>query len=197
MRCTVSYVAIDFETAYRGAGSASALGIVTWEKGKVTDQWYTLIKPHSMRFELDCVRVNDIWPDRVEKENPFPFYWAEVAKRLEGQYVFAHNAGFDTGVLGDSLRIYDLPSIHFRYGDTVEISRKLWKNLENHKLNTVAAYLSYDFHHHEALEDAKACGAIVAAAMKETGTATVEEMMAALGFSFRTFSMGRERPLHV
>lgn len=91
------------------------------------------------------------------KRNRLSGVWKEVAERLEGSIVFAHNARFDMGVLASVLDVYDLPDIHFLYGDTVAVSRMLWKELPNHKLDTVAGSLGYDFNHHQALDDARAC----------------------------------------
>jgi len=77
-----------------------------------------------------------------------------------------------------------LPPIHFRAGDTVAIARKLW-DLPNHRLNTVARHLNFSFHHHEALDDARACAHIVRCAMEQTKTETPAEMMKALGVAWK------------
>lgn len=185
----MNYVTIDFETAYLGKGSACALAISTSNGETIIDEWYHFIKPYSMRFDLNNVRINGIYPDMVESEPTFPYYFVDIYKRLEGQIVFAHNARFDMSVLADALALYDLPEIPFFYGDTVAIARKLWKNLSNHKLNTVAAYLHFDFTHHQAMEDAYACEWIVRQALKETGTITVEDMMNELNLPLKAFSI--------
>lgn len=191
MRCVVSYVTIDFETAYRGKGSACALGISTGNGQELQEEWYRLIKPYSMRFDVNCVRVNGIYPDMVENEKPFSAYWADIACRLEGNIVFAHNARFDMGVLSDVLDLYDLPDIHFRYGDTVEVARKLWSHLPNHRLGTVAEFLCFSFHHHQAMDDANACEWIVRQALREVGTDSVEEMMRVLKLPLKPFIVKR------
>ena len=151
----MKYAAIDFETAYWGPGSACSLGISVSDGNEITEEWYRLIRPYRMNFDPICMRVNGIYPDDVEKEPAFPAFWKEVAERLEGSIVFAHNARFDMGVLASVLDVYDLPDIHFLYGDTVAVSRMLWKELPNHKLDTVAGSLGYDFNHHQALDDAR------------------------------------------
>ena len=60
-----------------------------------------------MNFDPICMRVNGIYPDDVENEPAFPAFWKEVAERLEGSIVFAHNARFDMGVLASVLDVYD------------------------------------------------------------------------------------------
>lgn len=187
----IRYAAIDFETAYWGPGSACSLGITVSDGTKITDEWYRLIKPHSMNFDPDCVRVNGIRAADVENEMPFPAYWKEIADHLEGNIVFAHNARFDMGVLASVLDVYDLPDIHFLYGDTVAMSRILWKELPNHKLNTVADHLGFAFRHHEAMDDARACELIVRKAVELTEADSVETMMKKLGVSLKKFGVKR------
>ncbi len=187
----MNYAAIDFETAYWGPGSACSIGISVSNGREITDEWYHLIRPHSMKFDIGCVRVNGIYPDDVENELPFPAFWEEVATRLEGNIVFAHNARFDMGVLASALDIYDLPDIHFLYGDTVAVARALWKGLPNHKLDTVAGSLGFDFEHHQALADARACELIVRKAIEKTEAASVREMMALLKLPLKKFSVKR------
>ena len=104
--------------------------------------------PLSMNFDVQCQKVNGISPADVAEEPAFPLLFEEIRKRLEGQVVFAHNARFDMGVLASSIATYGLPDLHFCYGDTVPLSVKLWPDMENHKLNTVAEALGFDFHHH-------------------------------------------------
>lgn len=187
----MKYAAIDFETAYWGPGSACSLGISVSDGNEITEEWYRLIRPYRMNFDPICMRVNGIYPDDVEKEPAFPAFWKEVAERLEGSIVFAHNARFDMGVLASVLDVYDLPDIHFLYGDTVAVSRMLWKELPNHKLDTVAGSLGYDFNHHQALDDARACEMIVRKAVEKTEAATIKEMMVQLKLPLKKFAVKR------
>ena len=187
----MKYAAIDFETANYERASACALGIVVSDGKEVTDEWYHLIRPPKMLFDPNCVRVNHIRPEMVEDEPEFPAFWADVARRLEGSVVFAHNAPFDMGVLAATLDRYDLPDLHFRYGCTVKLSRVLWQDMENHRLNTVAGLLGFSFQHHQALADARACAFIVQKALEKTDAATVEEMMEAAGQRLTGFHVKR------
>ena len=192
----MNYIAIDFETAYWGPANACSLGIVTSDGEKVIDEWYHLIHPLSMNFDAQCQKVNGISPADVAEEPAFPLLFEEIRERLEGQVVFAHNARFDMGVLASALDTYHLPDIHFRYGDTVVLSRKLWKDMENHKLNTVAENLGFSFNHHQALDDARACEYIVRKALEETGLPSVEALMKETGQNLKRFAVKRgERKL--
>lgn len=93
----MKYAAIDFETAYWGPANACSLGIVVSDGSKVIDEWYHLIRPLTLKFDAGCMKVNGIHPEDVAGEEPFPYFWDEIARRLEGTIVFAHNARFDMG----------------------------------------------------------------------------------------------------
>lgn len=185
------YAAIDFETAYWGPASACSLGIVISDGRQIVDEWYHLIQPASLDFNAGCIMVNGIYPEDVAEEKRFPAFFEEIASRLEGTIVFAHNARFDMGVLASALDTYHLPDIHFLYGDTVTLSRKLWADMKNHKLNTVAGGLGFDFRHHQALDDARACEYIVRKALEESESSTIEEMMRKTGQKLKTFTVKR------
>lgn len=189
----MKYVALDFETAYWGPANACSLGIVTSNGQEIIDEWYHLIHPLYMNFNAGCVKVNGIRPEDVAQEKTFPAFWEDIAKRLEGNIVFAHNARFDMGVLASAIASYDLPDIHFRYGDTVALSRKLWPTLENHKLHTVAAHLGFDFHHHQALDDARACEYIVRKALEEKELSAPDILLKQTGQTMKRFVISRTR----
>ena len=112
-------------------------------------------------------------------------------RSFSAQVVFAHNARFDMGVLASSIATYGLPDLHFCYGDTVPLSVKLWPDMENHKLNTVAEALGFDFHHHQALDDARACAYIVRAALAERSLSSPKELLKETGQPLYTFSIDR------
>lgn len=187
----MKYAAIDFETANYTRAAACSLGIVVSDGEKVTDSWYHLIRPPQMNFDPACIAVNHIEPEMVETEEEFPAFWADIASRLEGAVVFAHNAAFDMGVLAATLDYYDLPDLHFKYGCTVKLSRAVWRNMYNHKLDTVAGLLGFTFEHHQALADAAACEFIVRKALAETKSPDVETMMKVTGQKLVNFSVKR------
>lgn len=187
----MKYTAIDFETADKTPASACSVGLVTGDGKEIVKETYHLIRSPKMHFDDDCIRIHQIHPQDVEKEPEFPAFWKVLAEEMEGTIVFAHNARFDMGVLAAMLDWYDLPDIHFQWGCTVELSRALWKDMPNHKLNTVAGMLGFSFHHHQALDDARACEWIVEKGLEKTGAASVEEMMEKAGVRLRPFTVKR------
>lgn len=91
----------------------------------------------------------------------------------------AHNADFDCGFLKETSNRLGL-EFNNTYIDTVVISRKLYPDLKNHKLDTVAKYLKLDdFNHHRACDDAKILADIFLVMienLKEKQTSTIDQI---------------------
>ena len=154
-----NFIAIDFETANGQRDSACQLGVAVINAGKVFMRKSWLIKPPSEYFTFSY--LHGITYDSVRHEPTFGELWPEIQPYIEGKIVAAHNACFDTGVLLATLKTYQLPIPSFHVIDSLQIARKTWPGLSNHKLSTVANYLKIDLQHHEAESDAVACAAII------------------------------------
>ncbi|WP_052639751.1 3'-5' exonuclease [Zavarzinella formosa] len=156
------FAAIDFETADHGADSACSVGIIVVDGLKVTRKAHFLIRPprKNMRFTY----VHGItWKD-VEKEPVFAEVWPKAAELLEGvEFLAAHNASFDRGVLEACCRVSGLPLPPVPFQCTVRIARKAWQ-LRSNRLPDVARHLGIPLNHHHAESDALACAGIVIAA---------------------------------
>lgn len=186
----LDFTAIDFETATKSYHSACSVAVVEVHGGEIADSFYTLIKPPGMRFLTENIDIHGITPQMVEEARDFAGVWPELEPYLRGRVVVAHNAPFDMGVLRASLAAHHLPPPQFYQCCTVQISRRVWPELPNHKLNTVGDFLSIAFHHHDALEDARTCAAIPVAAAKMRGARDMAELAEMLRVPIRPFAMG-------
>ena len=186
----MDFTAIDFETATRSYNSACSVAVVEVRGGEAVDSYYTLIRPPGLRFSADNIDIHGITPEMVESERDFPGIWPELEPYLRGKIVIAHNAPFDMGVLQASLAANHLPPPPFYQCCTVQIARRVWPQLKNHKLNTVGDFLHIAFRHHDALEDARACAAIPVAAAKVAGAQDMAQLAERLRVPIRPFVMG-------
>ncbi len=152
----LTFTAIDFETANKYANSACSLAAVTVQDAKPVREAYTLIQPPFMVFSPDNIRIHGITPDQVAHKPKFDALWESVRPHLEGHILMAHYAVFDTRVLRSLAKTYHLDLPPVSYACTVEISRKVWPDLPNHKLDTVAGFLGLSFCLLLALVDAMA-----------------------------------------
>ncbi|ELC8441265.1 3'-5' exoribonuclease [Clostridium perfringens] len=172
----MDFVAIDFETANEKRNSACSIGLTIVKNNKIVEEKYFLIKPCEMRFQPMNIWIHGIRPEDVEKEKTFDEIWEEIKDYIDGNLVIAHNAAFDISVLRKTLDFYSIPYPDFEYACTVVMAKNYYKNLPNHKLGTVSEALGFEFSHHHAGEDAKACANILINICKDLEISSVEEL---------------------
>lgn len=170
------FAAIDFETANQDCASVCSVGVVVVRGGVVVDKYYSLIHPEPDYYSYWNTRVHGLTDADTCDAPSFREVWREVAPRVKGLPLVAHNSRFDEGCLKAVFRVYRMDYPDYVFHDTLRASRRvLGKRLPNHKLDTVAAYCGFDLaHHHHALADAEACAAIALRLMDDEGEPALE-----------------------
>jgi DNA polymerase-3 subunit epsilon len=171
-----TFVAIDFETADQGRDSACSVGLVRVENGAVVQKVVQLIRPPRLDegdlfspppAEFMFTYIHGIKPAQVLDAPTFAQAWPKLSPLLKGaDFMAAHNAPFDSGVLEACCASAGLPKPPHRFVCTVRVARSTW-NIYPTKLSNVCQHLKIDLNHHEALSDAHACAQIVIAAQKK------------------------------
>lgn len=171
----MNFIAMDFETANGKRYSACSLALTVVRHNQITDEFYSLINPQ-MPFSWRNTQVHGIHEADVQNAPLFPEIWEQIQEfYLPDKLVIAHNASFDNNVLKSTLEHYGLTVPTYLSLDTLRTSRKLLPQLDNHKLNTVAAALHVDLHHHHnALDDAQACANILIQQAQQYGRQKLE-----------------------
>lgn len=155
------FVAIDFETANQHRSSVCSVGVVVVRGGEIVDKYYSLIYPYPDFFTYWTTQVHGLTMVDVENALSFPEVWKEIAPRIEGLPLVAHNSAFDESCLKAVFAAYHMHYPDYEFSCTCKTSRRLLPQLPDHQLQTVAEYCGYDLaHHHHALADAEACAAI-------------------------------------
>ena len=183
-----SWTAIDFETANSQPYSACALGIALVERRQICESKSWLIRPPSLRFNKGNIAVHGITAADVETAPTFLDLWPKLSAILASGPLLAHNAGFDLKVLAALLEHYELSFPPAKCYCTLEIARKAWPSLPNHRLSTVAAHLGVDLNHHEAESDARASAEIAILAAQQAGETTLQALSQCLGTRTWTIS---------
>ena len=178
-------LALDFETANSDPGSVCAVGLAWFDGVRITGSWESLIRPHrSCRwFSRFNIAVHGITPEMVAQAPEWGDVWPELAPHFAGSLVIAHNAAFDVPVLLRTLELYGFAPPEFDFFCTCKSARRVWPELENHKLNTVSDFLGWEFRHHDAQEDAAAAANALGAMLRATGSADVTELADRLGIA--------------
>lgn len=171
------FAAIDFETANFNRSSVCSVGIVFVEDGILTDSFYSLIRPQPNFYVARNTAVHGLTYFDTCRAPEFPAVWSQVAHRLEGMPLVAHNSPFDRSCLQAVHEAYDLPYPDYPFYCTYRLSAREYPFLQNHQLHTVSAYCGYDLTaHHHALADAEACAHIAVTLLRKHGL----EQLAAL-----------------
>jgi len=157
-----NFAAIDFETANYYPSSVCSVGVVIVRDEQVTDRIYYLIRPEPEWYYYWNTRIHGLTVADTASAKVFPYVWEEIAPKIEGLPLVAHNSGFDENCLKSVHRVYQIDYPDYQFHCTCKAARKLFgKMLPNHQLQTVAAHCGYDLtNHHHALADAEACAAI-------------------------------------
>ena len=178
-------VALDFETANSYMQSACSLGVSIYQDGEILDSFEWYFKPLKRYNYFTNSHIHGIYAEDVANEEEFIFYYDKLASILKDAVLIAHNARFDIGVLNSLCDVYGLDHFLNKYLDTVEISRRVYPELYNHKLNTVSAYLNIDLNHHNGQSDSFACLMILLKAMNLYDTYDLDEFLRLVKINYK------------
>ena len=155
------FAAIDFETANASRSSVCSVGIVIVRDGLIIDKIYELIKPEPNYYSYFCTKVHGLTSEDTVNSPVFPDVWNRIVSKIEGLPLVAHNSPFDSGCLRAVFKTYRMDYPEYEFHCTLKASRKLFRDIANHQLNTVAMHCGFNLtNHHHALADAEACAVI-------------------------------------
>lgn len=116
------FVTMDLEIADRLLPSICSIAIITWENGKIIDEFYTLIQP-------DC-EVEDFFKDRhaltdeeLSLAPTLPEKWIEIYDRLENKTVFCYRPNQIIKTLIERANVEKLNVPNFLYGSVESICK--------------------------------------------------------------------------
>ena len=182
---------IDFETANYSRVSMCAAGLALFADDELVESLSWLVRPpqgHDWFVTMFTEEIHGLRLEDVQDAPEFPAVAPEFLARLaQADLVIAHNAAFDTGVLRATLNHFGLVMPEFDYACTCSVARRIWPELPNHQLNTLAAHIGHEFQHHQAQADAETAGRVWLGMMKHAGATTVEELLGKAGVGVRKF----------
>lgn len=184
-------IAIDFETANSSPLSVCQIGLIVFYEGELVFEFESLVKPPLGYDEFNYynTKVHGITADQVIDAPEWNEVYRQFSKYLDNGVLVAHNAAFDVRVLKAINELYNIHISAINYYCTVELSRKVFPYLPNHKLNTVSSYLDIDLDHHNAKSDAYASAMIVFKSVQLIEVKNVSELFAKTNMKIKTLSM--------
>ncbi len=165
----MDFVAIDVETANADMASICQVGVAGFRDGHLADGWKSYVDPCDF-FDPMNICVHGITQETVSGAPLLPGVAAAIVPRLTGQVVVSHTH-FDRVSLHRALENNGLEPVNCRWLDSARVTRRAWQQFAagGYGLASVCDHIGYEFEHHDALEDAKAAGQIMLAAMDLTG----------------------------
>lgn len=158
-------LAVDCETNGRGgeACELTEVGAVLAGGGELHERWSSLVAVQ-MPLSRGIERFTGITQKMVDSAPPPERVLPELARRLEGRVLVAHNAGFDRRVLEQAFERAGLEWPAPPVLCTVALARRCAPLVRRRGLAALADALGIDVEHsHRALPDAETCGRVLCA----------------------------------
>jgi DNA polymerase-3 subunit epsilon len=176
---------VDVETTGLGADHhrIAEIGVVTVDDGKVADAWDALLDPGRRIADLPHefgAEPAYFCADRASELPRFGDVARDLAARLDGRLLVAHNARFDRAYLQAE---FERAGIGFapRIVCSVMLSRRLYPDVAGHDLDALCARfgIAVDVRH-RALPDARLLHEVWAAIARDVGSRRFAKAVAAL-----------------
>lgn len=165
----MEFVSIDVETANANMASICQIGVARFVDGTVADEWKTYVDPEDY-FDGINVSIHGINCTVIRGAPTFPKASAPLNQFLSGQIVVSHTH-FDRIALHQAAARYSIVLPSSTWLDSARVARRAWSEFASsgYGLPNVCKAIGYEFKHHDALEDAKAAGHIILAAIAHSG----------------------------
>ncbi|MGF7399618.1 PolC-type DNA polymerase III [Thermoanaerobacterium thermosaccharolyticum] len=175
-----SFVVFDIETTGLSSinDSIIEIGAVKIKDCRIVDTFETFVNPqiHISNFITKLTGITD---DMVKRYPPIDEVLPKFLDFIKGSTLVAHNANFDVTFIKTKAKNLGI-EVDNPVLDTLELSRHMYENLKNYKLDTVAQHLGVSLeNHHRAVDDARATAEIFLKSinkLKENGIEKVNEI---------------------
>lgn len=184
---TAGFVVFDLETTGAKAPPCriTEIGAYRVKDGRIVDEFKTLVNPES-EIPPFITSLTGINQEMVKDAPVFRDICGDLLEFIDDSVLVAHNARFDMAFLD-----YEIGRVHADYRlanpslCTVQLSRRILPDIENHKLNTVADHYSIELlNHHRATDDARATAQIFVNLLEAMMTRGIRNLGAAKKFSY-------------
>jgi len=160
----LNFVAIDLKAANFQGKESCSIGIAVVENKIIVSTRAILIKS-----------------DDIESKAEFIIVWNELRTLLEKNLVVAFNANKQINLLLSILDNYKIQRPILDFACSRFISKKLWRDLNNYKLSTIADNLGIKYKEESVEKDAVICSEIFLKALQEMKVSSSDMLHDSLG----------------
>lgn len=163
------FVAVDVETANPSLASICSIGVAVFEGEEVVSEWYSLINPQDYFSGIHSA-IHGIHESDVLTAPSFREATANLSRLLADEVVVTHTHCDRVAIHQASVRA-QIDAPRCAWLDSARVVRRTWPEyaVSGYGLANLCKRIGYTFHHHNALEDAKAAGRVLLASMRESG----------------------------
>ena len=179
----LTFVGFDTETTgkYPLSAEICEIAAVKWQGGKVVDVFTSLIKP-SRPMDAEVIKIHGITNEMVESAPRMSEKIGEFHRFIQGSIPVAHHAPFDLGFVAIELEKAGLALPELPVLCSSLLSRKLYPESENHRLQTLIKFFSLaQGAAHRAHDDAKACLEVALKCFERAGDGLMSRVFDAQG----------------
>ncbi|WP_338028483.1 PolC-type DNA polymerase III [Gottschalkia acidurici] len=174
------YTVFDIETT--GLSSKkdriTEIGAVKIKNGEIIDTYSQLINPQ-VPIPEKITKLTGITDEMVKNEPFIEDIMNDFINFIGDSVLVAHNASFDTNFIKTNCERLNI-NMDNTILDTLSLSRVLFPDLKNHKLNTISKHLNISLeNHHRAVDDSNATALIFLKCieiLQESGVSNIEEI---------------------
>lgn len=165
----MDFVSLDVETANADMSSICQIGIVRFKNGIAEEEWVSYVDPESY-FDPVSTSIHGISQHTVRGAPTYKDVHETLCALLQNNVVVTHTA-FDRVAIARACSRCNSPPLTCTWLDSARVARRAWTQFSRvgYGLANVCKELQINFKHHDALEDAKAAGLIIVAAIESTG----------------------------
>ena len=190
------FVVFDLETTGSKAPPCriTEIGAYRVKNGEVLDKFQMLVNPR-MPIPPFITALTGISDEMVAEAPLFEDVAIQFLEFIGDSVMVAHNSGFDMRFLNHEIgRIFPDYKLANPCLCTVQLSRRLLPDIENHKLKTVAAHYEIDLtNHHRAAADAFATAHIFVNLLTRMRSEGVSDLATARSYGSRKYYYARRK----
>ena len=169
--CQKDFVVLDFETTGldKVYDSIIEIAAIRFENGVEKEKYVTLVKP-LLHIPPEATAINHITNQMVKNAPNEKDVIPKLIDFIGDSIIIGHNVNFDIGFLEIAAQRQG-KNVQYNYIDTMSIAKKLFPDLPDYKLGTIAQFLDFDTSSlHRAEADVYVCSEIVKIALDTLST---------------------------
>jgi len=145
MKTSLDFVTLHFVRANSQPSSACILGFCAVQNRKIIERKEWLFQPTPKKIAPAFWQTSEIIAENLEDAPEFPEIWDEIYDCLDNQVILVHNKSHEIATFRDLLEVHGLEMPDFEMYCVLKWSRRIWKELDNHRKPTLAHFFGWDY----------------------------------------------------